>query len=203
MSTPRPRRPQVPMAQRREELTEAALRVMGRDGVSALTTRAVAVEAGVPHGSVHYAFSGKHGLLKATIAADSDSAVRLFESVATQDATPAEVLERAFREYTDRVVADPETELVQQELTLMAVRDSSLGALVAEATTVYRESLGRLLTGLADQTDQTWDAPVPIIVEQLLGLLFGITVMWLLDRDETLLRASLADAARATANRLT
>lgn len=190
------------MAQRRTDLVEAALRVMRREGASTMTTRAVAAEADVPHGSVHYAFSGKAPLLQAVMAADTNSAAQLFTTVAAEGGSPAEVLDRAFRGYIDRLVADPETELVMQELTLMGARDPALTPLVADWNAAYRINLARLLDELATRHARTWDAPVRVIVEQLLGVLFGCTVSWLVDRDEALLRATLTDAARVAATRL-
>lgn len=202
MTATRRRRPQVPMAQRRAELVEAALRVMRREGAWTMTTRAVAAEADVPHGSVHYAFSGKEPLLRAVIASDVETAAHIFTTVPMGGGTAADILVRVFSAYTDRVVADPETELVMQELTLMGARDPALRELAAEWSARYRESLGSLLEDLAAQTGRTWEAPVPIIAEQLLGVLFGCTVSWLVERDERLLRAILTDAATAVASRL-
>ncbi|MGD8150679.1 TetR/AcrR family transcriptional regulator [Ornithinimicrobium sp. Y1694] len=202
MTPPRARRPQVPMEQRRAELTEVALRVMAREGAWALTTRALAKEADVPHGSVHYAFSSKAEIVRAVIQADTDSAVQIFGAVGVDGATPGETLGRAFTAYLDRLIADPQTELVLQELTLMAVRDPELAALMAESSVGYDQSLGRLLATLAEQTGRTWDAPLPVIVEQLLGLLFGTTQAWLLHRDDERLRSALADAARLYGARL-
>ena len=190
------------MARRRAELTQVALRVMTRDGAWALTTRALAAEAKVPHGSVHYAFSGKAEIVRAVIAADTESAVQIFSTVAAGGGSVQEVLARAFSTFVDRVVADPETELVLQELTLMAVRDPDLGELMTGSSEGYVDSLGALLEDLAEQTGGTWDAPVKVLVEQLLGLLFGSTQSWLLHRDEELLRAALADAARIFGSRL-
>lgn len=192
------------MAQRRAELTAAALRVMAQDGAWALTTRALAAEAGVPHGSVHYAFpDGKAEILRAVLAADTESAVQIFSTVAAGGGGVQEVLARAFSAFVDRVVADPETELVLQELTLMAVRDPGLGEVMVESTQAYGDSLGALLDDLADQVGGTWELPVPVVVEQLLGVLFGSTQSWLVHRDEELLRAALADAARMFGSRLT
>lgn len=190
------------MAQRRAELTQAALRVMAQDGAWALTTRALATEAQVPHGSVHYAFSGKAEIMRAVLAADTDSAVQMFATVRAGGGSAQEVLARAFSAFVDRVVADPETELVLQELTLMAVRDPDLRELLAASEDGYVDSLVALLEDLAQQVGGSWDAPVRVIVEQLLGLFFGSTQSWLVHRDEGLLRAVLADAARVFGGRL-
>ena len=48
---------------RREQILEAALRVIGRDGREAVTHRAVAEEAGVPLGSTTYYFDSRDDLL--------------------------------------------------------------------------------------------------------------------------------------------
>lgn len=190
------------MAQRRAELTEVALRVMARDGAWELTTRALAKEADVPHGSVHYAFSSKAEIVRAVIEADRDSAVEIFAQVDVGSGSPPEALGRAFTAYLDRLLADPQTELVLQELTLMSVRDPELGELMRESSVGYEEGLAALLGRIAERAGATWDTEVRIIVEQLLGLLFGTTVSWLAHRDDALLRATLEDAARLYAGRL-
>ena len=190
------------MAQRRAELAEAALRVMRREGAWTVTTRAVAAEAGVPHGSVHYAFSSKEAMLQAVIAADTEHAVTYFARASESGGTPAQVLATAFRAYTDGIKAEPQTELVLQELTLMAARDPQLRELMEESGAGYRAGVERLLTDLASRCGGHWDAPVALIAEQLLGTMFGVAITWLVSRDDALLDATLEDAARATAARL-
>lgn len=53
----------LPMADRRDQLIAAALTIAARDGIEAATVRAVAIEAGVSAGVVHYCFSDKNELL--------------------------------------------------------------------------------------------------------------------------------------------
>ncbi len=52
---------------RRQELLDAALRVVGRDGVAAVTHRAVAAEADAPVGLLTYYFGSIDGLLEAAL----------------------------------------------------------------------------------------------------------------------------------------
>src|SRR3954466_12012367 len=52
----------LPVAERREQLIEAALAVASRDGIDAATVRAIAAEAGVSLGVVHYCFRDKDEL---------------------------------------------------------------------------------------------------------------------------------------------
>jgi DNA-binding transcriptional regulator YbjK len=54
---------QAPPQGRREQILEAALRVIGRSGREAVTHRAVAEEAGVPLGSTTYYFDSRDDLL--------------------------------------------------------------------------------------------------------------------------------------------
>ena len=79
-------RKRIPAEQRRRELTAVAHTVMARDGAFGLTTRAVAKEAGVPHGSVHYAFHSKDELIRAVVRDDIDRSTAAFRRFAAPDA---------------------------------------------------------------------------------------------------------------------
>ena len=56
---------------RREQLVEAAIAVMSREGLDRATTRRIADEAGVPNGAFHYAFRDKNELLTHVVGAAS------------------------------------------------------------------------------------------------------------------------------------
>jgi AcrR family transcriptional regulator len=49
---------------RRRQLIEAAIRVLQRDGVGHVTTRAIAAEAGAPLASIHYTFGSKDEIVR-------------------------------------------------------------------------------------------------------------------------------------------
>jgi len=61
---PGERGPYAPGVQRRRELLEAVLRIVVRDGVSAVTHRAVAAEAGASLRSTTYYFATKHDMIR-------------------------------------------------------------------------------------------------------------------------------------------
>src|SRR3712207_8054548 len=71
------------------------MRVMQREGAWSLTTRAVAREAGVPLGAVHYAFGSKSELVRAVFQADRERATALLRRAVDAGGTPAEGLHRA------------------------------------------------------------------------------------------------------------
>lgn len=208
-----PRR-QVSLEQRRRELTETAVRVMARDGAWALTTRAVAKEAGVPHGSVHYAFSSKDALLREVLRLDLSHLSDLAEAQrrrpldGPEDARAA--LAEVFAGYAEAVIADPDTEAAYFELSLLSVRDPRLRPLAARSHRDYRAVMSRLLRMLAERSGLTWGeggAPggleaVELVAEHALGALFGAASNWLEHRDDALFRAVVADTAALLAARL-
>ena len=200
------RRAQVPIEQRRRELTETAVTVMARDGAWALTTRALAKEAGVPHGSVHYAFSSKDELTRSVLRLDL---THLSDLVQTQQDRPihgpADVTAAVadlFSTYADSVVADPDTEIAYFELSLMAARDERLRALSVQSHQEYRRVMVALLSDLAERAGRRWDADVVLVAEQAMTLMFGAALGWLEQRDDALFRAVLDDAAGMVGRRL-
>lgn len=67
MSEPKPTKRDS--AARRQSIIDAAIRVIGRDGLGALTHRAVATEAGVPLGLTTYYFADKTDLARTALEA--------------------------------------------------------------------------------------------------------------------------------------
>ena len=209
-------RKRIPAEQRRRELTAVAHTVMARDGAFGLTTRAVAKEAGVPHGSVHYAFHSKDELIRAVVRDDIDRSTAAFRRFATPEAntpehaaSPAEqavspegILHAAFASYADNLIGDPWEEAAQQELALMCARDEQLRVIMQESNASYRELIGSILDYLAAATRKTWAQPADMLAENILGALFGTAQLWLIDRDDDTLYASLATLAKVYAAQL-
>ena len=201
-----PRRTHVPIEQRRKDLTETAVTVMARDGAWALTTRALAKEAGVPHGSVHYAFSSKDELIRSVLGLDL---THLSELVQTQHERPIEgpddvtaAVARLFAAYAESVLADPDKEIAYFELSLMAARDQQLRDLSVQSHQEYRRIMTSLLTALAERAGLQWETDVVLVAEQAMTLMFGAALSWLEERDDALFRAVLDDAAGVVGRRL-
>lgn len=199
-----PRRPHVPAEQRREQLTETAHTVIRRDGAWALTTRAIAREAGVPHGSVHYVFSSKGDLLRALVDQDLSHLSDLLREVIRPDQSGpqdlAEMLVDLFGRYADAVIADPLTEAAYFEMDLLGVRDPDLTAEVARSHLEYRRLISDALTTLGDRAQGRWATSVDTVAEQVMTLLFGASLNWLTHRDDDLLREILTTSAHLVAS---
>lgn len=196
MSAGTPRRAHVPVEQRRAQITQAALAVMKREGAWALTTRAVAAEAGVPLGAVHYAHGSKDALIASVLDSDVESGARLVRQAATSDALDArDALEASLTAYLDAIRDHPLRELVLQELTLMGVRDESLAGLVRDSVVGYRRALTTALADLAQRRGLRWTHGPEVVAELVFAQLVGLAQNWLVAADEELLSAGTAAMA--------
>ncbi|MBW2244938.1 MAG: hypothetical protein JRH01_23405 [Deltaproteobacteria bacterium] len=85
---PRQRGPYAPGVQRRQELLEAVLRIVARDGVAAVTHRVVAAEANAPLRATTYYFTAKEDMIR--------EAFRFFaeQSILQIDETSKQYLDR-------------------------------------------------------------------------------------------------------------
>ncbi|MGB7423305.1 MAG: TetR family transcriptional regulator [Ornithinimicrobium sp.] len=196
------KRTHMPVAERRAQLVQAAQSVMLREGAWALTTRAVAAEAGVPLGAVHYAFDSKGALISAVFGADIASVAAVVSEAMSRGGTPEEIIRRAVQRYAEELRRDPKAELVVQELGLMGVRDAELAHLAAEAVTGYRAEIVSFLDGVAAVEGRQWQAPVTVIAEVFFGQLVGLAQNWLCTSDDELLDACLDEVAHQLARRL-
>ncbi|MGC4935119.1 TetR/AcrR family transcriptional regulator [Gordonia sp. DT30] len=101
-TTPTNRR--TPATEVRANLIRAGRHILERDGVSGLTVRAVAKEAGVAPMGVYNHFDGKEGLLDALV---SDAFFELATATATTDTDPVERLAHSGRAYREFALAFP------------------------------------------------------------------------------------------------
>lgn len=102
----------MPLEERREELLDAALRVLARDGYGQLTISAIAGEAGVTRPVVYDAYGGIDPLLHALLDRTQQRATAAALALIPAGGTPVEI-DRWLLEAADgllqAVEADPET----------------------------------------------------------------------------------------------
>ena len=98
----------VKATERREQLVAAARQVMMREGVGGTTLRAVAAEADVPLGTLHYVFPSKELLLRAVIEDVMEEIAGLLAKAADTGSGLEHALRRGVEDYWARlVVASP------------------------------------------------------------------------------------------------
>ncbi len=184
----------LPVAERRAALVDAALRVMGRDGLAAGTTRAIVGEAGMSLASFHYAFSSRDDLLQELV-----RRVVGREFSAATAGMPADdgltgCLRHAAAGYLEHLEREPGHEQLMLELMLHALRNPALRPVAREQYRAYTEAATRLLEQAAELTGERWARPVAELARLLITMVDGATTTWLVDRDTVATRAVL-DAA--------
>lgn len=208
-----------PVAETREALVRATLDLIARGGVTAATTRAVAAEAGLPLASVHYAFESQDELLTAAIAhavADEGRSVRRMtreamlgegETGAVGEAAAAppttervefdDLARAGLNLYLDGLRADPEREKALLSLTFWALREPATDHLARKQYRQYVEMAVDTLTEFAELVGRPWTITIEQLSPLLVAILDGITVNWLVFRDDAMAEL-LVDAAVRT-----
>ncbi len=136
--------------QRRRSLLEAALRVIARGGVEAVTHRRVAAEAGVSHGAVTYHFTSRDDIILQAfhyyirlVTAHLDAAMDDLDD----DPRDVRSVVAFLVDFTRREFADPELVLAEYELIVYAARNE---ALAREYRAWQRSLVGGLATVLEE-----------------------------------------------------
>lgn len=186
--------PRLAVADRREALVEAALRVMSRDGLAAGTTRAVVAEAGMSLASFHYAFASRDELLAELVRRVVGRELAAATAAMDPAAGLAGCLRAAADGYLAHLEADPGAEQLMLELTLHAVRDPALRPVARAQYRAYSDAAAALLEQAATLTGSVWRRPLPELARLLVTLVDGATTTWLVDRDTAATRGTLGTA---------
>jgi DNA-binding transcriptional regulator YbjK len=136
MQTPRDAldREDLPKGERRRRsLLEAALRVIARGGVEAVTHRRVAAEAGVSHGATTYHFASRDEIILQAFryyirlnTAHLDAALFELDDDLDRDEVDVRSIVAFLVDFTRREFADPELVLAEYEMILYAARNETL-----------------------------------------------------------------------------
>ncbi|MBC9715164.1 TetR family transcriptional regulator [Streptomyces sp. TRM66268-LWL] len=140
----------APAATTRQSIIDAVLRIIGDDGVAALTNRRIAKEAGVSLGSVTYHFATQHELLREALLHFVSVETRRFTELADQCRGEGIELEGAARMVAQVAggTAFDARHIAPFELYVQAGRDERLRAAAAECFAAYDRLAARILTGL-------------------------------------------------------
>lgn len=177
--------------ERREQLIDATIRVMIRDGVAKATTRAVVAEAGLPLGAFHYCFRSKEQLLQSVIERIMLRALDPPAEAGPEGASVDEVVRGTLRAYWDRVRQNPDEHLLTYELTQYALRKPGLADVARGQYRHYTEVSLRQLETIARRAAAEWTMPLPVLARYGLSVLDGLTLSWLIDRDDEAASAAL------------
>jgi AcrR family transcriptional regulator len=188
----------IPVEERREALIDAAFRVIGEQGLSRASTRAIVAEAGMSLASFHYAFESRDQLLELLITEVLASEQRAILPANLKGKSLTALLTEGLQGYLNHLRADPGREQAMLELTQYALR-SALPLAEGQYVQYTRFALQSLELA-AEQTDSEWTVPTSVVARLLVALTDGFTISWLIDRDDAHARASVEAAAIAIAS---
>jgi AcrR family transcriptional regulator len=182
----------LPIAERREQLVEAAIAVASRDGIDAATVRAVAAEAGVSLGVVHYCFQDKDELLEAM--AHQITRQNLSRSLLEmpEHGDPATIVERALDLLWGGIAASRGAQLLSYELTTYSMRHPEVRQVSVNQYLVSHEAARQFLGAMAAAARIEWTVPLETMARLVVMMTDGIVLAWLADGDDAAARATLA-----------
>ncbi len=186
--------PRVPVAERRQDLLAAAWRVLVRDGFAGATTRAICSEAGVKQGMFHYCFANRNELLREVSAGLLGAQVSAAIGAVGPTGSMESAVRSAFEVYWQDVEAEPGLHLVLYEITTAALR-SGTREIASFQYQRYLDGVAGSLRSIADIRQIDWDLPEPVLARQVVTVLDGLTLHYLVDRDGVAARAALASFA--------
>ena len=176
----------MPADVRRQELVEAAIRVMARDGVAKATTRAIVAEAGMNLASFHYCFHSKEALLVEVIDTINGRNVRAALDVVGPRRGVGETVRASIRAYWDLVEKNPGEHQVTYELTQYALRSPGLESVARKQYDGYVAASIQFLEAIAEAARVEWTVPVPVLARMVHSVIDGATLAWVVDRETEL-----------------
>lgn len=180
------------VAERRDHLVAAALRVAERDGVAAMTMRAIAAEADVSLATLHYCFTSKRELLEGVLTAIVTELADAAQAELPEDAgSPGKLLRQGLRRLWEVVEREPGRQQVTYELTQMALRTAGMAGFARWQYDVQYGLTTRHLEAVARAARVEWTLPLPVLSRMLLTVIDGAVLGWLVDRDSASALAAL------------
>jgi AcrR family transcriptional regulator len=128
---------------RQQQILDAVLTVLAREGIAGVSVRAVAKEAGVATGLAGYYFAGKTGLIEAALRRIGEQDVALVE--AGPGSEPETVLRQALRRAVAPRFLTTEYVTLRLQLWALARVDPEFAEINSAAHYRYRDALGALI----------------------------------------------------------
>ncbi|WP_030300094.1 TetR/AcrR family transcriptional regulator [Streptomyces katrae] len=169
----------MPLAQRRRQLTEAAIRAMTRDGVPRTTTRSIAAEADVSLSVFHYCFDSKQALLESVIETITEHYLTVVKEAVRPRTTLRETVRAGFQAYWDHVCAHPAEHMLTYELTQYALREPGFEHLARRQYELYCATYAELIERVRLGMEFELRVPVPVLARYLAAMTDGLTLNFL------------------------
>jgi AcrR family transcriptional regulator len=191
----------ISAAQRRAQLLDAAWRVLLADGVNGATTRAVCAEAGMPQSTFHYCFDSRDELLSEIATVMLPRELVAVVTAVSRGGTLVDTVHRALLAYWELVEAEPRVHQVISEITMLGLREPALADPTRRRYAGYPAAVAGVLDQIADVRGIAWDRPVSVLAAQIVAMLDGLTLQFLVNGDASAAREALWACAQDVAAR--
>jgi AcrR family transcriptional regulator len=149
----------------RDALVQAAIRVVAQQGLSGLSYRTLAAEAGMTHGSIRHHFAS----IGAVVAAALESTFDATSGVSPVPTEPAEV----FSNLVEEVLKHPDISAFQFEVLLAARHSPELARVAERLYEAYRRRIRDDLAGLGVADE---DGMVELVLAAVDGIVFQLVI---------------------------
>lgn len=196
---PRKSRPRPNSDGRREQIVNAALKVMITDGVYHATTRKIAEAAGVNVATLHYHFHDKEEIILSVMGVLASNYRGRLDERFGEPQPLHDRIEDLLTFIWREIESAPGEQLVLQEMTLYVLRVPQAAHLAAEKEREIKQLYADCLSRCSDVSAE--DAPrIAELSNFIYACFVGILNQWLATRDNAQLlktTGQLVDAARA------
>ncbi|OBB96082.1 TetR/AcrR family transcriptional regulator [Mycolicibacterium peregrinum] len=182
----------VKAAERHEQIVAAAIRVLSDVGVPGTTLRAVAAEAGIPLGTLHYVFPSKDQMLRAVIVAVIDDVVATVHGSLELDQGLAHALRHGVKTFWEALVeGDVGVQVMQYELAMYSVRSEGSEGLARLQYDRYTALVTEFCEQAANAAGERCAVEFATLGRLGLAMLDGLIIQYVASRDRQRARRDL------------
>lgn len=188
---PHPQPPTSKGLRQSQEILDAALRCLGRDGYAATSLSKVADEAGVSKRMVLYYFDSREALFVALTKSIGRRLIRQLEEAIAGAQDPSEVVHTGFGMLWEAITSDRALLIGLFGVTIESVTDDRLGESVGEIKEEWRALLRRQLAA-ARAHGRRIVVDDEVAVTMMLSGFLGLAMEWLETGETPELRQTIA-----------
>lgn len=175
----------VAAAERRTQMVAAARVVLARDGVASTSLRAVAAEAGVPLGTMQYAFRSKELLLRAVIEDVVQEIADILKNTADRERGIAHAIRQGLTTFWSELVSGhAKLQMMQYELSLYSQRTPGQEDLARRQYQLYAEAVAEWCQASAEAAGETCALPFDQLARLIVGGIDGLILQSICAPDE-------------------
>ncbi len=163
---------------RREQLIDATIAVMRRQGVQSVTLRVIAAEAKASLAAVHYCFADKDALLHAAVERWLRNMITGSLSIPSGEGLKASLM-RIAEYYWQTLENTPDDILAELELVLWAARGRSEGSVTLEIYPRYIHELSEVFERELKTTGEICSWKTEQLAQALLVIIDGCSLQFL------------------------